>query len=63
MHRMMQRSKYLFIFVLLQLGITPSFADPVQANEADWLKTMALAAHQTDYSGVFVYQSGGRVEM
>ena len=47
----------------LQLGIAPVFADPMHVNEADWLKVMALAAHQTDFSGVFVYQSGGRVEM
>lgn len=61
---MMQRFIYLLFFALLQLGVASSFADPVQANnEADWLKIMAQAAHQTDYSGVFVYQSGGRVEM
>lgn len=28
----------------------------------DWLKTVAFAGHQTDYSGVFVYQYGNRVE-
>jgi sigma-E factor negative regulatory protein RseB len=28
----------------------------------DWLKTMAFAGHQTDYSGVFIYQYGNRVE-
>ena len=28
----------------------------------DWLKTVAFAGHQTDYSGVFVYQYDGRVE-
>jgi len=28
----------------------------------DWLKVVAFAAHQTDYSGVFVYQYGNRVE-
>lgn len=28
----------------------------------DWLKTVAFASHQTDYSGVFVYQYGGKVE-
>lgn len=51
------------LFVLVQLGVAPAWADPLQGNEADWLKTMVYAAHQTDYSGVFVYQSGGRVEM
>lgn len=28
----------------------------------DWLKVVAFAAHQTDYSGVFVYQYGNHVE-
>ena len=28
----------------------------------DWLKTVAVAGHQTDYSGVFVYQYGNHVE-
>ncbi len=28
----------------------------------DWLKVVAFAAHQTDYSGVFVYQYDNRVE-
>lgn len=28
----------------------------------DWLKVIAFAAHQTEYSGVFVYQYGNRVE-
>ena len=49
--------------ILLQLGIASAFADPAPVDESGWLKTMALAAHQTDFSGVFVYQSGGRVEM
>ncbi len=29
---------------------------------ADWLKTMAFAGHQTNYSGVFVYQFDNNVE-
>ena len=29
----------------------------------DWLKTVAFAGHQTDYTGVFVYQYGNRVEV
>ena len=28
----------------------------------DWLKVIAFAAHQTEYSGVFVYQYGSHVE-
>lgn len=51
------------LFAVMQLGVAAAFADPMLGDEADWLKTMAFAAHLTDYSGVFVYQSGGRVEM
>jgi sigma-E factor negative regulatory protein RseB len=47
----------------MQLGIVSAFADPLRVDETNWLKTMSYAAHQTDFSGVFVYQSGGRVEM
>lgn len=57
-----RQSGYL-LFMLALLGGAPACADPLQGDEADWLKTMVFAAHQTDYSGVFVYQSGGRVEM
>lgn len=38
-----------------------AYADPL-LDDADWLRTMAFAAHETNYSGVFVYQAGGRVE-
>jgi sigma-E factor negative regulatory protein RseB len=31
-------------------------------SKLDWLKTVAIAGHQTDYSGVFVYQYGNHVE-
>jgi len=58
----MRRSGYL-AFALLQLSVAPAFAEPVPETGTDWLKTMSIAAHQTDYSGVFVFQSGGRVEM
>lgn len=58
----MRQTGFLF-FVLAQLGAASVWADPLQGNEAEWLKTMVYAAHQTDFSGVFVYQSGGRVEM
>jgi sigma-E factor negative regulatory protein RseB len=58
----MKQTSFLFC-MLVQLGFAPAWADPLQGNEAEWLKTMVFAAHQTDYSGVFVYQAGGRVEM
>lgn len=50
-------------FLLLQFAIAPAFADTSRRDETDWLKSMVSAAHQLDYSGVFVYQSGGSVEM
>jgi sigma-E factor negative regulatory protein RseB len=56
------RPGYLLL-LLLPFGLAPVWADPLQGDESEWLRTMAVAAHQTDYSGVFVYQSGGRVEM
>ncbi|MDD4927904.1 MAG: MucB/RseB C-terminal domain-containing protein [Gallionella sp.] len=31
-------------------------------SRLDWLKTAAFAGHQTDYSGVFIYQYGNHVE-
>jgi sigma-E factor negative regulatory protein RseB len=31
-------------------------------SKLDWLKTVAVAGHQTNYSGVFVYQYGSHVE-
>lgn len=37
-------------------------ADPFLQDEVSWLETMAFAAHQTDYSGTFVYQYGTHVE-
>lgn len=37
-------------------------ADPFPQDGLNWLQTMAFAAHQTDYSGIFVYQYGDHVE-
>ena len=31
-------------------------------DSLDWLRVVAIASHQTDYSGVFVYQYGNHVE-
>lgn len=47
--------------LLLALLAMGGQADPLRTDEG-WLRTMAFAAHQTNYRGVFVYQSGGRVE-
>ena len=47
-------------------GLLLAVAANVNAEERqvslDWLKIVAFAAHQTDYSGVFVYQYDNRVE-
>lgn len=47
-------------------GLLLAFAINANAGEkevcSDWLKTVAFAGHQTDYSGVFVYQYGNNVE-
>lgn len=45
----------------LLLAVANVHAEERQVS-LDWLKTVAFAAHQTDYSGVFVYQYGNRVE-
>lgn len=47
-------------FCSLLLAANVSAAEDV--SRLDWLKTAAFAGHQTDYSGVFVYQYGNRVE-
>jgi sigma-E factor negative regulatory protein RseB len=51
------------LFTLMQLSVAAALADPIRVDETDWLKEMTSAARLTDYSGVFVYQSGGHVEM
>lgn len=51
------------LFTLLQLCVATAFADPIQKDDTDWLSTILFAAHQTDYSGLIVYQAGTRVEM
>lgn len=48
--------------VLLLATVSGASADPVRQNDLNWLQTMAFAAHQTDYSGTFVYQYGDHVE-
>jgi sigma-E factor negative regulatory protein RseB len=48
---------YLILLTYLFFS-TAGFADPLRDDQADWLKTMAFAAHQSNYSGTFVYQDG-----
>lgn len=46
----------------LLLAAAPAWAEERQVVSLDWLKVVAFAAHQTNYSGVFVYQYGNHVE-
>ena len=48
-------------FGLLLAVVANSHAEELPAN-LDWLEVVAFARHQTDYSGVFVYQYDNRVE-
>ena len=52
------RLHIVFCGLLLNVA-TYAYADQ---TPADWLETTAFAGHQTDYSGVFVYQYDNRVE-
>lgn len=51
-----------FLATLLGAALPSAFADSSGQSELDWLKTMAFAAHQTDYSGTFIYQYGNHIE-
>lgn len=53
------RGSAVALSLLLAMGNALAENGPVSM---DWLKTVAFAGHQTDYSGVFVYQYGNRVE-
>lgn len=50
------------LLAALLSGAPCALADPFWQDDLDWLKTMAFAAHQTDYVGTFVYQYGNHVE-
>lgn len=51
------------VLVLALLGSTAlAIADSSRQVNLEWLSTIALAAHQTNYSGTFVHQYGNRLE-
>jgi sigma-E factor negative regulatory protein RseB len=52
---------FLVLGGLLWVSVGNAYADERSAC-LDWLETVAFAGHQTDYSGVFVYQYDSRVE-
>ncbi|MDR0481246.1 MAG: hypothetical protein LBG66_05105, partial [Gallionellaceae bacterium] len=47
----------------LLLGMANAHADPAPQDSRNGLQALAFAAHQTNYSGTFVYQHGNRVEV
>lgn len=49
-------------FLLLLVTAVSTLAEPLSVDDNSWLKKMILAAHKTDYSGTFIYQSGSYVE-
>jgi sigma-E factor negative regulatory protein RseB len=48
--------------LMLLCGAGSAMADNQNQISLDWLKTIAFAAHQTNYSGTFIYQHGNHVE-
>ncbi len=52
----------LVVFCGLLLAVVANVHAEERPVSLDWLKIVAFAGHQTDYSGVFVYQYDNRVE-
>lgn len=46
----------------IMLASFGALADSMPQNDLIWLKKMDFAAHKTDYSGIFIFQSGNYVE-
>jgi sigma-E factor negative regulatory protein RseB len=59
-NKIVTRLPVVFCWLLLAVAAN-SHAEELPAN-LDWLEVVAVARHQTDYSGVFVYQYDNRVE-
>lgn len=55
-------AKRALLLTSLALVAFAAGAAPFHQDELKWLQTMAFAAHQTDYTGTFVYQHGNHVE-
>ncbi len=53
------RACFAFAWLLLAVANVYAGESPLRF---EWLKVVAFAAHQTDYSGVYVYQYGSHVE-
>lgn len=50
------------LVLLLLLAAPVTFAEPFSQDDPGWLKKIVLAAHRTDYTGTFFYQSGDYTE-
>lgn len=50
-----------FVICGMLLAASNAYAGDRQVS-LDWLKVIAFAAHQTNYTGIFIYQYGNRVE-
>jgi len=50
------------LYLCLFLFATDTLADPFSQDDLLWLKKMVNAAHRSNYSGTFMYQSGNYVE-
>lgn len=48
--------------IVLSACVVAAYADPLWQDDLNWLKTMVVAARQTDYSGVFLYQYNDHTE-
>jgi sigma-E factor negative regulatory protein RseB len=51
-----------YLACCLLLAAAGASAEPSEKTEHDWLGKMVAAAHQKDYSGTFIYQSGSYIE-
>jgi len=57
----MQKFK-IYVALCLLAASSGAYAEPILQDNLLWLKKMVIAAHRTDYSGTFIYQSGNYIE-
>ena len=61
MHTIPVKHRFPLVFCTLLLA-SSAWADSYSIEDLAWLKKIVLAAHQTDYMGTYIYQSGSYVE-
>lgn len=52
----------LALAVVMFTAAFPAFSDNDAQSDMDWLQISAVAARQTDYTGIFVYQYGNHIQ-